>query len=368
MNLLAGIGVSAAEYRTVVEEVNQIASFAGLAPYDRHELWRERTLAYSPASREHFLEWPVPIEDFVSDPYYVGADVLVRPKIKEFLSDFWAPENAYEVFAFVGGLGSGKSFSASLSLAYAVYQLSVLRRPLKYLNRFPGISLTADSEIVLMSASAAGARQASKVVYGEVFQRIETSTYFNQHFQPYQGKGSELEFPNRIRLAPGTSQWQSALGWNLWGFIVDEAALGLDTERADYVKELFSNLNKRRLSRFKSLGFGGLFTSPGSEHSYVETIAGEGSSWDATTMVRRISTWEASDELVPGAKVFLLERQEPIRVIEGYTELIFRGWEEGDGGRFGVAQRQNGEVVRWKAATDQDRQRLNNPELETAAA
>ena len=366
MNLLSAIGISAAEYRAVIEEVDTIARFAGLTPFDRHLLWVEKTLSYSPESREHFNEWPVPIEHFVSDPYYVGSDLIVRPKIGEFLSDFWAPENAYQLWAFIGGLGAGKSFSASLSLAYAVYQLSCVRFPQKYLNRFPGISLSGDAPIVLINASAAGARQANKVVYGEVFTKIEKSSYFNQHFEPYPGKGSELEFPNNITLTPGTSQSRSVIGFNLWGFIVDEAAFGVDSDAADYVRELFGDLNKRRISRFKTLGFGGLFTSPGSEHAFVEMIAEEGSTWDATTMVRRIATWEAGEEVVPGAKIFLLERHEPIRVLDGYTELIFRGWQETDEGRVGIAQRSNGEEVRWKVTTDAERKRLNDPDLAAA--
>jgi hypothetical protein len=275
VNILQAAGVSAAEYWTKVKEVDELASFLQLTPYDRHQLWKEQT------SGEFFHEWPVDIGHFVTDPYYIGTDLNVRPKIKEFLEDFWTVDAAYELFAFIGGLGAGKSFSASLCMAYALHQLGCMRQPQKYLNRFPGISLSGDASIVLMNASAAGQKQASKVVYGEVFSKIEHSAWFEQNFQPYNSKSSELEFDHNIRLAPGTSQWQSALGWNLWGFVVDEAAFGIESDRADYVKELFSNLNKRRLSRFKHLGFGGLFTSPGSEGAYVELIAEQGSSWDS---------------------------------------------------------------------------------------
>jgi hypothetical protein len=196
------------------------------------------------------------------------------------------------------------------------------------------------------------------------FSKIEKSSWFEQNFQPYNSKSSELEFDHNIRLAPGTSQWQSALGWNLWGFIVDEAAFGIESNRADYVKELFSNLNKRRLSRFKHLGFGGLFTSPGSEGSYVELVAEEGGSWDSSTMVRRISTWEATGEMTIGSKIFLLERSEPIKVLEQYSDLIFQGY---DAEGFGVAQRADGEIVRWKPLTMEERRQLDQPEPAPAA-
>jgi hypothetical protein len=330
-----------AEYHAKWSAFNEAAEFLQLTPFDRNLAWREHT------ADEHWHELPVPISHFCHDPFYIGTDILVRPKIEEFIGDFWDFAGVYELFVFIGGLGSGKSFSASLSLCYCLYLLGCLRHPQKYFNEFPGISLSGDAEIVLMNASAAGQKQASKIVYGEVFEKVEKSPFFMQHYEPYPGRASELEFPNRVRLAPGTSQWQSALGWNLFGFVVDEAAFGIESERADYVKELFLALNQRRRSRFGKLGFGGLFTSPGSEHGFVEIIAGEGIGWDTTIMVRRISTWEAKDELQPGQRIFLLDRDpDHLKIVA--TDLIYLAP--------GKAQTTDGQLVTWHTLTDDERQ------------
>ncbi len=313
---------------------DEAARFLDLTPADRHLAWVEAT------ADEHWKEWPVPCEHFVHDPYYIGTEVLVRKVIGEFLQDFWSPDHGYELFVFIGGIGAGKSFSAALSLCYMLYQLGCLRRPQRYLNSHRDVSLSGDAEIVLMNASAAGAKQAGKIVYGEVFEKIQSSPFFQLNFEPYNYKGSELEFPNRIRLSPGTSQWQSALGWNLFGFVVDEAAFGIESERADYVKELFLALNQRRRSRFGRLGFGGLFTSPGSEHGYVEIIAGEGESWNqASTLVRRTTTWDAKDEVYQGQHVFLLDRDpDTVRILD--SDLVYVAE--------GVLQREGtGEIVRY---------------------
>lgn len=190
-----------------------------------------------------------------------------------------------------------------------------------------------------MNASAAGAEQGKKIVYGEVFEKVQKSPYFQTYFQPYPRKMSELDFPNRIRLTPGTSRWESALGWNLYGFAIDEAAFGRETERADYVKELFLALNQRRRSRFGVLGFGGMFTSPGSETGFVEIIADDAQKWDSSVLVRRITTWDAKDELRPReARCFLLERDpDRVRIIE--EDLLYIAP--------GVCQRKNGELVRY---------------------
>jgi hypothetical protein len=131
------------------------------------------------------------------------------------------------------------------------------------------------------------------------------------------------------------------LGWNLFGFVVDEAALGVETQTVDYVRELFLALNQRRRSRFGDLGFGGLFTSPGSEHGFVELIAEEGEGANARSnkiLVRRTTTWEAKGELEPGSRVFLLDRDpDNIEILD--TDLTWLGP--------GVCQRSTGEIVRY---------------------
>ena len=273
------------------------------------------------------------------------------------MGDFMDPQAAHELFVFIAGIGAGKSFSASLLMAYSLYCLSAMRNPQRYLGSFPGVSLSGDAEIVLMNASAAGAAQASKIVYGEAFEKITKSPYFRMNFEPYPGKASELEFPHNIRLTPGTSKWQSALGFNIFAFVVDEAAFGIESERADYVRELFLALNQRRKSRFARLGWGGLFTSPGSEHGYVELVAQEGLDWDHSILVRRTTTWDAKDELKPGTKVFLLDRNpDSIRVLE--PDMTFVADNRATGGEL-IVQRPNGEEVRIPA---------NQPEEEDRAA
>lgn len=319
-------------YRERYTTFMEMADFLDLTDSDRHLAWREAT------EDEDWNEWPVPMAHFIDDPYYIGTDIVVRPAIRSFLLDFFDEQASYQLWVFIGGIGAGKSFSASISITYALYLLSCMKRPQAYLSTFPGCQLSNDAEIVLMNASAAGADQSRKIVYGEAFEKIQKSPYFRTYFAPAPRKSSELDFPNRIRLSPGTSRWESALGWNLFGFAIDEAAFGRETERADYVKELFLALNQRRRSRFGPLGFGGMFTSPGSESGFVELIADDAKEWDASIMVRRITTWDAKDELTTGSSVFLLDRDpDHIRIIE--KDITYAGP--------GVGHRKNGEIVRW---------------------
>jgi hypothetical protein len=296
------LGLDLQVYRSTWGSFLEYAELLGLSSSDRALLWREQT------GTDDYWEWPVPIEYFLTDPFYVGEGLIVRPPIGEVLRGFWDISSQKEVLVFIAGLGSGKSFASGLSIAYALYLLSIIKRPARWLNRFPGVSLSDNAEIVLMATSGAGAEQASKVVYADTFGYIIKSPYFSQYFPPYSGKISELIFPNRVRFSPGTSHWRTALGWNVFGFTVDEAAFGQETARADYVAELFKALNQRRRSRFGTLGFGALVTSPGHDQTYVETLARQGEEWDHSVQVVRMTTWHAKGELVPGAQVFVFDR------------------------------------------------------------
>lgn len=330
--------VSPAEYRARWDAFDSAADYLELSPSDRNIAWREHT------GDDDFHEWPVPVSHFVSDPFYVGPSVDVRPKIREFMADFCDPDGLYELFVFIGGIGAGKSFSASLLMLYSLYQLSCMRDPHRYLSSFPSVQLSADAPIACINASGAGARQAAKVVYGEVFTKVEASSYFRAHFEPYPLKTSELDFPHNIRFSPGTGDAKSVIGFNVFSFVVDEAAFGRENAELDKdsVRDLFIALNQRRRSRFAKMGWGGLFTSPQSEHAFVEQLAGQGEVAGADVLVRRITTWDAKDELQPGTTIFLLDCDpDSVRIIE--TELTYVAP--------GVAMRSNGEVVRYGASS-----------------
>ena len=143
----------------------------------------------------------MPIAYFISNDYYVGDGLRVRPRIKTVLEDFWAIDSQYELLLFIAGIGAGKSFVGSLSLAYGLYQLSVMKHPVDWLNRFPGVSLSRDSEIVLLNASAAGEEQSDKIVYGDTLTRVTTSPYFKTLFaaEPEQAFRAAVPQPHPLR-------------------------------------------------------------------------------------------------------------------------------------------------------------------------
>jgi hypothetical protein len=313
-----------------------------LAPADRHYAWRKAT------EDEHFYEWPAPVSEFLHNPYYVGTDTSTRRMIEDCLVDYFSPrtpEDDFEVLLMIAGLGSGKSFAGSLATLYVSYCLGCMRHPQRWLKKLdPDCDVSGDAEIVLMNASAAGLRQASKIVFAEIFEKVMAAPFFQHDYVPY-SKTGEITWENRVRLSPGTSKWESALGWNLFFFCVDEAAFGIESERADYVKELFQAFNQRRRSRWGRQGGGCLLTSPGSEYAYVEVIAGEAEEWDFTTKLWRACTWEAKEQLFPGQHIFLVDRHpDAVRVLENDLVLEDPGYVTG----IGRARRSDGSLVCWR--------------------
>lgn len=236
-----------------------------------------------------------------------------------------------------GMIPTHNSFAAALMLLYKLYELSCMKNPQEYLSAFPGVSLSGDAPLAVSIVSAAGARQAIKVIYDYVFKAVEDSPYFHQHFPPWKMTGERIAFDHRIEVAPGTSDARSVLGFNVYAFVLDEAAFGSVNDHRDSAKELFLAMHNRRRSRFGRYGLGGMFTSPGTESSFVELFASDGGEL-GEVMVRRTTTWEAKGELTPGSKVFLLNT-DPLatRVME--TELIYL--------EPGLARRQDGSLVRF---------------------
>jgi hypothetical protein len=338
--------VSFEHYAEKYGQFKRYADELQLGPGDRHYAWKRAT------EDDWFREWPVPVSEFLHNPYYVGTDTSVRKLIEECMVDYFQPRwphEDFEVLLAIAGLGSGKSFMGALATLYVTYTLGCIRQPQLWLKRLdPDCDLSGDAEIVLMNASAAGEKQASKIVFAEIFEKVMAAPFFQLDYQPY-SKSNELEWSNRLRLSPGTSQWKSALGWNLFFFVVDEAAFGLETQRADYVKELFQAFNQRRRSRFGRQGGGCLLTSPGSEYAYVEVVAGEATDWDYTTKLWRACTWEAKEQLNPGQHVFLVDRHpDAARVLEKELVLEDLGLKTG----VGRARRPDGSLVCWKVGGD----------------
>lgn len=115
---------------------------------------------------------PVTMQQFIEDPYYMGSLTgNLFPLVKAFLIDLFdsGTETMYALYG--GGIGTGKSLSASVIICYLLYRLTCLRDP----HAFYG--LTKGNKIFLAVYSL-NLDQAMDGIYGKVLSWVDSIPYF----------------------------------------------------------------------------------------------------------------------------------------------------------------------------------------------
>ena len=108
---------------------------------------------------------------------------------------------------------------------------------------------------------------------------------------------------------------------------------------------LFLGFNQRRRSRWSKMGGGGLYTSPGAEQSFIETLASQGDDWDESIMVFRTTTWEAKGRVGAGRARLPVRpacRRHPDRARGRHLPGVDRRR------KHGIGELPTGEEVRWR--------------------
>lgn len=201
--------------------------------------------------------FPVSIETFLFDPYYLGKDRReIYPVVLDELKKINNPSglrvvNPYTEGVFTGGIGSAKSTTALYTNAYQLYILSCFQDP------HGAFSLDKSSEILFAFLSVAG--DAAGADYARFYSMIKDSPYFNLDF-PYNKRiKTYLEFPRMIQVVPSIN----TIGQNVIGGMIDEVNFGktvqhskksLDGGAWDQTMSLYTSLSRRRKSRFMSNG------------------------------------------------------------------------------------------------------------------
>ena len=252
---------------------------------------------------------PADVREFIESPLYLGAKGDVFPGVVSALEAIFAGEHQEAVLCW--GIGSGKSYLASLALCYMAYRTLCLRDPQKALGLAPGSPIT----LVNMAPSA---RQAEGIVFGEVHRRISQSAWFKRHFPPENRGSGEVRLPKGLRIIPGNSAATFALGFNVLGAVVDEANFFED----GVADEIHEGLRQRIRSRFGSKGLLIAISSPDHVDDFTErrlkggglsarrgasqrdildppSTAGGGGAY-----LSRLATWEARPARCYGGETF----------------------------------------------------------------
>jgi len=196
-DMLAGGGISG--------QTAKIESLEGWADQHRDDAW----------TGIFCWRWPpVSIDVFVEHEYYLGlGGGQVYPKIMDFLVQ--AVSGKYAEIVIAGSVGSGKSFTSDLLIAYSLYELSCLKDPQNHYGLADGSPIS----ILQQSITEAKAR---KVLFTQISTLIRRSKYFEERFRYDPSIKSALIFPRNIRLEPIAGVETAIIGENCVAAALDE--------------------------------------------------------------------------------------------------------------------------------------------------
>lgn len=233
--------------------------------------------AITPKIKEQFRN--VSFDEIMDDDYFLGEFTKTRtdengdfqsglyPKNREILEQIWdTGDRWFDTFIYVAGIGSGKGTLCGINIWMMLFKTINLDNPqLHY-----GLMKNSTIAFSVMSRTEALAKKVTFMDLSKFF----NCPVFNDYY-PAQADlqkiiddparlPSELRFPGRIVIFPGTGSALSLLGYNLHSSVIDE--VNRITERAEMksdlaiestpAEETVDSIKKRMESRFMKPGGG----------------------------------------------------------------------------------------------------------------
>ena len=227
-----------------------------------------------------FLRKPPTIEEFLTDPYYLGdicnpdstsMDALkaaglslnddpakvaaviqasggvpgLFPKWRETLIKDLTPGNTVQQMIFTGGIGLGKSFVGSVVVLFKVAHALCLRNPLIYFG------LTKTSSLVFSFFSVTQA-QVKGGTFKDCTNILQESPFFRERIAAAKDRkyaSRRIEMQGNIVIEAG-SKVHEALGRNTLVSLIDEINFRLEKDGAASAYEMIEAIRRRTASRF----------------------------------------------------------------------------------------------------------------------
>lgn len=197
---------------------------------------------------------PVGVRQFIEDPYYLGLEGQVFPRLMADLEELF--EGDYVEAVLTGAIGWGKSTFAEIAICRMLYEVSCLKDPQRVYGLMRG------SVIALLNVGI-NLDNARKVVFQGIKNKLHTSPYFMSEF-PYDAWQNEMRFPNNIWVFPAVAGASGVIGYNVFGGVMDEVNFMAITENSksltskdgkyDQAESLHKSLIRRMKSRFMKKG------------------------------------------------------------------------------------------------------------------
>lgn len=214
------------------------------------------------------------IEGVIRDPYFLGREADLFPARRDDLIEMWhrRREDGLWLVLLMDAIGSGKTYFTACCLYLMVLELLSYESPQEHFA-LPDARIS----VICMSRDAGKAKE---VTFTQVLPffvpKDGRANFFTDYFPPninpekyWDGAfrfPSKLSFPKDVVIFPGTGSEASALGFSLYGGVIDEANFMPVTRKSkkargkmvyDAAEEIFDSIKSRMDSRFrKDLGDG----------------------------------------------------------------------------------------------------------------
>ena len=249
---------------------------------------------------------------------------LHAPRIHEELrspnQEGWKPLKAakcgrsqYDEVVLCWGIGSGKSYLASLAILYMAHQVLCLRDPQRHFGLSPGSQIA----LVIMGPSS---RQVRNVIYSGIVEMVKRSPWFQRNFPPRSVRQDAMEFDKHVVIAAGNSTDTYVLGYNVLAAVIDEAAYLVESQdgRRQNADEMYTAVQRRIKSRFGNDGLLLIVSSPKHTTDFVERKLKEAES-NPRIFASRKAVWEVKPpERFCGQSFEHKGRQIPIEFYEEF--------------------------------------------------
>lgn len=221
---------------------------------------------------EDYEEIPVTIDEFISNPRYLGSVYdggdLVYPFWKDFMHKFFHEntDKAFEV-AFSGAIGIGKSTIAAIMMTYIIYKTLCLKDPRKFYR------LTGNSPIVFVVMNLT-LDLAYQGLYTLIVENIKSSPWFLERVDIRGKYDVIIEFKEGIQLIAGSTT-NHVIGKNVIAACLDEVSFSKAPRGSkNSVMDMYRSIRRRMESRFMRSGnlpgMLGLISSKNDENSFLE--------------------------------------------------------------------------------------------------
>lgn len=214
---------------------------------------------WTPGLAEEFSRKSV--ETLIFDPYFLNLDGIIYPKVADkIIALYWERKKRLEdnktpvqLVVFEEAIGAGKTYQASVITWLEWFYLSTA-------GVSPQITfgLAPDSKLAIILFSL-NARKARSVTF-TTLQPLFNSAFNRDYFRPNPKIVTQLDIPqNNTLIFPGTGEAASALGFDIYTAVIDEANFiessggrtNVDKELGlDQAEMMETQITERQSSRF----------------------------------------------------------------------------------------------------------------------